>query len=314
MKRGFVSKLLASALIMITAVFGINYAWAADNTELPDIYLQISPVSSRIKLDPGDKYDGSIKVSNIGKLAFDFKVYASPYNVEDLTYHQNFNERGNFNKIVNWITFKKESYTALKPGKTVEVKYQINVPNNAPGGGQYAVIFAETAGKNAAESSIQTINRVGHTIYATISGDTVEVGELVSLEQAGLYFDGNIGSTAIVKNSGNVDFTSTHNFKVESIFGNELYNDTKSFTIIAETSRQVDREWEETPLIGLFKVTNEIRFLGQSQYSEEKLVLVMPIWMMIIIGVVIVALILLVVRKIKKSKKQTNKKPVLPTK
>ena len=303
MKKGFITKVLVGMLLMVTTAFGVTNAWAAKEAELPDIYLQISPVSTRLDMNPGDKHKGTIKVSNIGKLAFDFKVYASPFNLEDLTYYQNFVERGNYNKIVNWITFSKLTYKDLKPGKTVEVKYAINVPKNAPGGGQYAVIFAETAGNNSAESSIQTINRVGHTIYATIKGDTNEAGELISVDQKGLFFGGNIESTTIIKNSGNVDFNSTHTLKIESIFGNELYRDTKNFPVIAETSRQIDREWKETPMVGLFKVTNDINFMGKNQYNETKLVLVMPIWLIISILVVIVVLIVLIAVKIKKAKR-----------
>ena len=307
MRRGLILKLLVGVLLVVATAFGATTVIAEEN-ELPDIYLQVSPVSTRLKLDPTEQYDGSIKVSNVGKLAFDFKIYASPYNVEDLTYYQNFNERGNYNKITNWISFDQTNYPEITPGQTIEVFYHINVPADAPGGGQYAVIFAETAGKNNAESSIQTINRVGHTIYATVSGDTREEGELVSMEQKGLYFEGNIGSSAVVKNSGNVDFTSIHKLRVESIFGAELYNDSKNLTVIADTSRQVNREWDETPMVGLFKVTNEINFLGQNHYSETKLVLVMPVWLLIILIAVIVGLILLIVIKLKKRGKKTSSK------
>ena len=308
MKKSFITKILAGIILAVVTVTGINTVFAEENSELPDIYLQVSPVSSRIKLDPSQVYDGSIKVSNVGGSAFDVKIYASPYNVENLTYYQNFNERGNFNKIANWITFEQNVFPDMEPGTTIEVKYTITVPDDAPGGGQYAVLFAETTGKNSAESSIQTINRVGHTIYATVSGDTKEAGSLVSLDQKSLYFDGNIGSTAIIENSGNVDFTSINNLKVESIFGTELYNESKNFTIVADTSRQIEREWEETPMVGLFKVTNEIKFMGKSQFVESKLVLVMPIWLIVIFVIIIIALITLVVVKIRKRNKKGSYK------
>ena len=311
-RKSFILKLLACATFIILAVIAVPHV-SAEDAELPDVHMRISPVSTSVKnLDPGQQYDGTVKVTNIGGKPFDFKVYASPYGVQDLTYENSFEARGDFNQIVHWISFDQEEYLGLEPKATIEVPYHINIPADPPGGAQYAVIFYETINQDESAGVIQTINRLGHTIFAEVNGDTKKEGEVVSLNQRGLIFEPPLGSTFVIKNTGNVDFTAIHKLTVESVFGEKLYEDTKDYLMIAESSREAEHSWGEAPIIGLFKVTNEVRLLDEVRYDQTKLVLMAPIWLIIIVIAAIIVLVVLIIQKILKSRGSNMKLTASP--
>jgi hypothetical protein len=254
--------------------------------------MYVTPIEVDLSLDPGQVYNGKLQVSNSGLETYDFRVTANRFFVKDLTYEVFFDEESAFTQIAEWITFDKAEYRGLKPGGKQEVAYQIKVPQDAPGGGQYAVIFATVRSETTDGAyGIVTDSRVGVKIYAKIAGETRATGEVESVNQPKFYFDGPINSTARVKNTGNVDFHSTHEYTVKSLSGQELFSDSISKRIMPGTVRQVELKWDETPSFGIFKVENKISFLGKTQYSQEKIVIVAPYWLI----AVLVAAFLLVV-------------------
>jgi hypothetical protein len=280
---------------------------------LPSTWIQISPVSSRLDLSPGQQHDGTIKVVNVGADSFDFKVYANAYGVTDLDYEPVFGETGTYSRLADWISFEKTEYQALEPNQTLEVPYTITVPEDSPGGGQYAVIFAETKNpenQNISGAAISTVSRVGSLVFANLGGDARSVGELVSFEQP-FWQSGPVKSETIIKNSGNVDFVTHQEFTVSTLFGKEVYSNSADKFVLPETSRRLTQEWAETPAIGLFMVANQVDFLSGGQINDSKLVLVGPLWAIITICVILllilILIVLIIVRKVKKGKKNLKK-------
>lgn len=283
---------------------------AAEDEATPATWIQISPVSERVSLSCEQSHEGKFKVSNIGSEAFDFDVYASPYGVADLSYDPIFDTDTNYTQLASWVSFDQKSYTGLAPGASIEVSYHINVPADCPGGGQYAVLFAQTVPKGDIEGSgmgLQTVSRVGELIFANMGGDTRKTGEFVSFDQ-NWWTDEKITSSTVVKNDGNVDFAVNQVFTVSNLFGQEMYNNTTDKSILPETSREMVQTWEETPFVGLFNVTNQTTFLGESPVNETKLVLVAPIWLIIafstVFCLIIILIVVIIVRKVRNKKQK----------
>jgi len=60
-----------------------NQTFAAERQKT---FLQVSPSTQQLGgLQPGETREGSFKVQNVGSGAFDFKVYASSYEVKSMT-------------------------------------------------------------------------------------------------------------------------------------------------------------------------------------------------------------------------------------
>jgi len=102
--------------------------------------MTVSPRNQKIILNPGDSFDGSFTVSNPGSntVDLDYTITVKPFYVDE-EYEIYYNNNGDYNQIVNWITVKDAEGT-LAPNETTEIDYTINVPATAPAGGQYAAI------------------------------------------------------------------------------------------------------------------------------------------------------------------------------
>jgi hypothetical protein len=300
-----VKKSLLKALVLVLGVFCTAALFApaptfADDDEKPAVWLQISPVSQRLSLKPGDTGDYDFTVENIGSGEFTFKVYAAPYNVVGDNYDLNFTDETPRSQISRWITFDQDEYT-LAPGDKQIVPYHIAVPEDVPGGGQYATIFAESGGKalDTNTSGVQTISRIGMILYARIAGETREAAEIVDYKIQNFYTSGNVAVSSKVKNSGNTDFEAQYSIKVTSFFGATAYEKSEVHEIFPDSERRVIMTWEHTPLFGIFHVTQTVSVPGSSR-DETHLVLVIPPFMLIIALILLTFIIIWLIIFIKK--------------
>jgi len=275
------------------------------------VQIDITPVDVDLSLAPGESYDGEFSIINRSTNAIDFRVTANGFYVKNLAYETTFDDDIALNQIVHWVTFDQTDFSNLKPNDRQNVAYHIKVPDDAPGGGQYAVLFA-TVSSEAVDGSvtIKTDSRVGIKIYAKVAGETRTGGQVKSVEQPRFYTTPPIASVAQVKNTGNVDFHSRHEYVVESLFGGELFKGSAVYRIMPDTTREVRLEWGETSSIGIFKVHNKISFLGETQYDKVSIVVVIPIWLVVILLMILLSLIGLIVflisRLIKKNRHQKS--------
>ncbi|MCL2451415.1 hypothetical protein FWD20_00815 [Candidatus Saccharibacteria bacterium] len=301
--------LLILALIGVLLIGGslVLKISATKSTESPAVQIHVTPIEVNLALDPGEVYNGKFQVRNNGTDSYDFHVTANRFYVKDLTYETTYDEESAHTQIAEWIKFTRTDFYGLEPGEKQEVAYRISVPEDAPGGGQYAVLFATVSTESSGGGyEVVTDSRVGVKIYAKLAGETHIDGRVESLKQAGFYKRGPIESIARVKNTGNVDFDSTHEFVIKSLNGRELFRDEVTKRIMPDTVREVKLKWWEdggedeygatiikdgTPTFGIFRVQNKISFLGKVQYTGEKIVIVAPIWLIIILTMALLLII-----------------------
>jgi hypothetical protein len=314
--------ILSGGLLAVAALLGLlslpQSVHAEDEADNPLSSIQLSPVSHRISLNADQTVDSSVKITNSGTNILSYRVYAAPYSVADLTYEADFDTQTDYTKLANWINFDQTEYLDVPAGESREVVFHIVTPSDIPGGGQYAVVFVETLPDSSAAASeaasIQTVGRVGSLIYADLGGETRRLGELVSFSQP-VWAEADLKPTAQIRNDGNIDFTFTHNTVVKTLFGKEVFNGSISRSVLPGTIRTVTQEWTEAPALGLYLVSNQISFLGQTPVDETKLVYIGQNWIMITILVILglifilaVCIIIRTVRNIKKNKKGKTSK------
>jgi hypothetical protein len=310
---------MTAGLLSVAALLGLFVApvarvGAEEESANPASSIQLSPVSQRITLSANEKADSKIKITNTGTDALNFRVYATPYGVADVTYEANFDTENDFTKIASWISFDQSEYKNIAVGEVVEVPFHINAPSDIPAGGQYAVVFAETLPTDtpsAAGASIQTVGRVGSLIYADLGGETRREGELVAFSQP-TFAEAHLKPMAQIKNSGNIDFSFNHTTVVKTLFGKEVFNNSISRSVLPSTTREITQEWTEAPSIGLYLVSNKISFLNQTPVDETKLVYVGPVWILvttsIILGLILILVVVIIVRKVRNNKKNKPNK------
>jgi len=290
---------VAAVVIMGGVAMLLPIIPVAAEPENADIVMQLSPVKKHQKLEPGQKFEGSFNIYNLGAKAFDFRVYVKPLTVgADCT--DQYNASSDYTQMTGWTTFEQLNFYDLQPGDYQTVKFVVDVPKTAPEGGQYVVIFAEISSSNPnGETAIQVHKRVGYKLYADLGGKNVKSGEVESVQQNQLFLQPPIESTSKIRNNGNVDFTAIDTYTVEGIDGKKMYIDVQEVDVLPDTCRIIDHEWEETPTFGLFKVSTKIEFLDKTQFEETKWVLVVPVWFVFVMSVVVSLLIGVLVMRIK---------------
>ncbi|MBR2997258.1 hypothetical protein IKF33_02410 [Candidatus Saccharibacteria bacterium] len=297
--------------ILLGGLFCFSYPAAAEGEEgggetpTPDIWLQISPVSKRVKIAASETQDGEFTVENIGAKDFDYKVYATPYYATSgETYDWNFTIENSYTQIARWITFAdkdgnygKEATFNIKKGEKQTIKYRITTPDSIPSGGQYAALFAQSLEDNTTKTEgtagIKTISRVGMVLYAKADGDTRDVAEISNYSFDKFKLSGNLKATATIKNDGNTDFTTSVNYTVKTLFGKELYTlpeGQKSYILLPETERTINVEWADTPFMGIFQVNYKVSALDQVK-DQTSIVLVLPIF----VGIIALLLLTIIV-------------------
>ena len=285
--------------------------------------MTVSPPYQKMILTPGESYTNSLSVFNSANSTRDLK-----YRVEVGSFSQNKGESeeakddygsinhinvSSYNQIMDWIELDNEGGT-LAPGESAAVNYTINVPGNAPGGGQYATILVidETTSGLSGEGNIaidQTY-QFASIIYAEVAGDTKQDGEIESNEMPSFMLNGSaFEATSMVRNNGNIHTDASYTLQVWPLFSDEeiCTNEEEPDTslILPETERY-HAQTCELPSIGIFKAKQTVGIFGEES-TVEKMIIVCPIWLLFIIFFVIAAIILWLAMQAKKRKtRKTN--------
>lgn len=296
----------AMALVGVT-----NDTFAEDMTWEDSITL--SPMNQKIILTPGETYTGSFLISSraSNKKDLKYKIVIDPFYVDE-NYDIKYENNGDINQIVDWTTINSDG-GVLVPNSKKEIYFSIDVPANAPAGGQYMAI--KITSDNDADNLDGGVNLnvkygIAHIVYAEIAGTTIRQGEVASADVPGFLLSGNIAGTSNIKNTGNVHSTATYKLQVFPLFSNEeVYTneeEPETKTILPDRTLVNTTSWNETPKVGIFNVVYTAEFEGV-ETKVEKMVIVCPIWLLFIIIFLVILLILWLVMRSKSRQKNTRK-------
>lgn len=304
MKKNKLKSVLGAFVTIVAALSMVSVATApvaladGEDTDKQRYQVQVSPPTQKFTLEPGTTYEGSFKVYNAGTESFDYKVESIPFSVTGKDYNPNYTSESSRTQISKWITIEKDN-GHLDPGSDSEVHFVISVPNDAPGGGQYAALA--TSVKNGDSGNLETVTRVAMLVYANILGDTREEGAILENNVPSIVFGGNpITATSLVENTGNAHGDVKYTLKVypfgsdEELFTNE--ENPVELVVMPDTQRYNSVPWTDTPQLGLYTVEQTIEFLGQTS-TTSKLVLVCPVWLIVIFIALILAIVFTVVSR-----------------
>ena len=270
------------------------------------------PMSQRFLLMPGKVTEGSIKIVNPADATEDFsyKVTVTPYGVVGEDYKADLETDSTRTAIAKWIEIE-EPTGKIKPNESKEVKFKINVPANAPVGGQYATI-AVSSNADASNSSgvaVQNVLEMASVIYGTVNGPIEHKGEILENNVPGFIVSPPATLSALIKNEGNIHEDASFTIKVTDFFsGNTILpteNDDGEYSelIMPETTRYIEREVGNLPALGVVKVVQTINYMGKEPSTTDKVIIICPIWFMALVAATTLAIIFTIVQIIRKHKK-----------
>ncbi len=275
--------------------------------------LVITPMSSKLLLEPGEEYHGKIVIANPldAEGALSYKVSVGPYNVVGTDYVADLTTRTERSQIVDWITID-EPLGILAPNTSKEIYYTIKVPENVAGGGQYAVITVGTDERDSSNMgglNIKNIYEMASVVYARVNGEIRRGGEIIVNEIPGFVTTLPIQVSTKLRNDGNVHESAEIKVVVKNflngaqLYPEEGYDSTIEEVMMPETERLITRDITSVSPVGLYEVTQSVSYLGQMSYNT-RLVVSCPVWFMTMIVVTLGIIIYGVGLMIKKHKKK----------
>ena len=272
----------------------------------------VTPMNQMIELVPGETYIFSITVSNPVNSAenFDYRVYAAPYSVVTEEYDADVAKKTDHTRMVDWITITEPTGTIV-PNETKDIEFTITVPENAPGGGQYAAIIVGADDKDEVNGSTAVTNvlEIASILYAKVDGEIVHDGEVVENNVPGFVTDPKINVSSLITNEGNmheiasIAITAKNVFTGETIASAELENGAYAELILPDSQRFINKEINELPMIGIINVQQDIYYNGETS-TVEKNVIVCPIWFLVLLALTLMAIVWKIVKNIRKHKKK----------
>lgn len=334
-------KKLSYLLTLPALILGLLGATPVAALEAGDLVMSISPSEQVIELTPGEHYEGSVTVTNVGRLAFDFTLEAAPYHINDDSYDPDFSTDNSYTNLKNWLSFPQSIYR-LEPGESTDAKFVVNVPKDAPSGGQYAAIMIQNSlaktssgNQNATTSEdpdqaatdesgdaqpdapLDIKVRAAAVLYGHIEGGELrEAAELTAHNLPSFIFGKTFSAAATIKNSGNVDFYARQTLSIRNFFtNNEVFNQsadgdqtpfTETLIVLPGSTRTSLLNWNLTDTstfpIGLYRVSQTVVFLDQT-HTFEHLLFICPLWLaLLIIFLVVLGVIWLILGLLKRRK------------
>ncbi len=294
-------------LFVITAIFcSLFCALASVVAPASASQFSVSPMYQFVSLTPGETYVGNFQIINpdFNQYDFHYSLRIEPFSVDN-TDEIHLTANGDYNRIVDWIELGEESGT-VSPNQVKEVRFKINVPEDAPAGGQYASIVV-SSGEYRVDNNTVDLREVydaAHLIYADVSGETARKGTVDHLNVPSFLFSGNISGSAQVTNEGNVHSKATQTLQIFPLFSSEeVYTNEespKATWILPGNSLLTSVSWDKTPSVGIFHVIYNVEYEGVES-KVDKIVIVCPLWLLFLI---LLALFLLIFRILSAKKKK----------
>jgi len=248
------------------------------------VRIYIEPGTMRLSLHPGEEQKSTFTVRNRGEEAYTFRLYAEPFFVNE-EYENVFGDENTFTEIWRWVSFPQESYY-LEPGEEVDVLYEVSVPEDAGGGGQYCAIFAEVEERRG---RVGVANRVGTLVYASVKGRAIRAGR-TEFEQVGFW---QMGSTVTFHetavNEGSVDYNTETEITVRRwLTGKEVGDATKTAAkvVMPGTSRGIEYAISDLG-VGLYSVRREAAAPGEVFWTEQVILVLPPIYVVLFLVAVL---------------------------
>jgi hypothetical protein len=193
--------------LLIFSFTWFNYSYA----------ITVGPAKLEYKVDPGTVITGSILLINETQ---EKQVFVPSFEkFIEVSGEKKF-LRGEKSELTEWFRFPNE--IVLEPGERKDIPFTIEVPQNAPPGGHFAVIWWGNKPVSGSGDNVAIVTRAGILVYLQVSGDINEKGSLISFSlpfNKFLFWALPIDFNVRFKNEGNTYLKPKGDITIRNMFG-----------------------------------------------------------------------------------------------
>ena len=290
------------------------------NAHAENISLGTAPTSEKLKLIPGQKYNGELVIWNLTTKAITYDIVVRGFRqIENqpgtaiiLTEAE---EAKSLYTATKWMKLDMDSIELI-PNKNEKIYYEINVPTDITKG-EYTVIIS-FASKNEAEltgTGATTTLTLGMPILIQIGDEFVENAELLKFSTEKSFYEyPTLKFDARIKNLGDTHITPVGEIVLTNIFNQEITRipfNPNSQSILRDNIGNYETNWD----FGTFLTKNKVLVLGPikanlivtyrtfqpgfAPLTSEVSFWIIP-WKIILIALVVIVAIIVIVKVSKK--------------
>lgn len=242
--------------------------------------LAIEPTRLELTLKPGETANNKLRVSNRGSKPIFVEITSQAFSVINERYDYRFSDAEELGK---WLRFKQASIE-IEPNKTVNIDYELAVPNNAEPGGRYLAVFASVTSD---EDDSNIYPRAGQMLYLTVSGNYKKDGQFVDATVPMVVFNRNIAWSYRVRNTGSVHFYSPMEATVKTIFGSELGKTKNEHLIMPSSTKLVENSTQLPVWPGIYRLQARIAVADKSTTNVGRTILFVPIPLILLLALIL---------------------------
>jgi len=310
-------------IFVLLAFFSLSFLFVAHANAIDSLSIGTAPTSEKLKLTPGQKYNGELVVWNLTNKA-------TNYNIVVKGFRQIENQPGTAIMLTD-SEEAKSLYTAttwtkvsisnidLIPNKNEKIYYEINVPKDATKG-EYTVIiaFISENEEKLTESGATTTLTLGMPILVQIGDEFVENAELLKFatdknfyEYPTLTFD------TRVKNLGDTHITPIGEIVLTNILKQEIARipfNPNNQSILRDNTGNYETLWDfgafltkdKAIILGPIKANLILTYRtfqpGFAPLTSEVTFWIIP-WKIILIALVVIIATIVIVKVVRKKRR-----------
>ena len=213
-----------------------------------------APVSEKLTLQPGEKYEGEIVVWNLSERTTTYNIFVRGFRqIENqpgtaIMYTEEEEKRALYS-AAPWVTVNRQKVDLI-PNRNEKIFYEINVPEDATKG-EYTVIIAfvsEDVEQQLAGTAAFTSLSSGTPILVKVGEDFAENAELLQFDtDRDWYEEPNVKFFTRINNLGDTHITPIGEIVLTNIFDQEVgkivFNESAQ-SILRDNSASYETLWD----------------------------------------------------------------------
>jgi len=218
--KKFIKTGIPTILFSLILVIAVQLAFAQQNLRT----ITISPPTIEHNLNPGERAEGVLKITNGGTAPLTFTAAVRDFIVEDKAGTPTIlsdNTLAEKYSGASWVAVTPNTFT-VEPNETKSINYYLQVPLNAAPGGRYAAAIYEPVNIIQVEGTGAGVNtQLGSLFYITIAGPVTESAEVVSFSAPFSEYPP-VTITTEIANKSDIHVKPSGSIIIRNLFGQEV--------------------------------------------------------------------------------------------